>query len=76
MPLCPTCICSHLELHLKGGKSSPVFDNINDSFSACSKEIKVFSEKFEEGRNQLVSIRIFRMVLRELSLNKRNNCQS
>jgi hypothetical protein len=54
MPLCPTCICSHLELHLKGGKSNPQFDNISDSFGACSKEIKVFSEKFEEGRNQLV----------------------
>lgn len=55
MPLCPTCICSHLELHLKGGKSNPQFDNINDSLGAISQEIKVFSDKFEEGRSKLVT---------------------
>jgi hypothetical protein len=71
MPLCPTCICSHLELHIKEGKSSPQFDNINDSFGSLSNEIKVFSNKFEDGQNQLVKLYLFRIQFKEKLYNKR-----
>lgn len=59
MPLCPTCICSHLDLHIKEGKSIPQFDNINDSLSNAYKDIKVYGEKFEESRVKLVMIGLF-----------------
>jgi hypothetical protein len=47
MPLCPTCICTHLELHVKEGKSIPQFDNINDSLNICYKDITDYSNKVE-----------------------------
>lgn len=56
MPLCPTCICSHMDMHIKEGKNTPKFDNINESFTNVSTEIKKFNERFEEARDKLTVV--------------------
>ena len=62
MPLCPTCICTHMDMHIAEGKSNPRFDNINESFNNVTNQIGKFHEKFDVARDQLVSLGLFRKM--------------
>lgn len=73
MPLCPTCICTHMEMHIKEGKCNPKFDNINESYSTVVTEIRKFNEKFGDSRDQLVSIHLLRLIFNELLEIKRKH---
>ena len=51
--LCPTCICSHTEMHMQN-KTTPQFENIRTTFSRVHEEIQTQIELISDDKERLV----------------------